>query len=236
MTEVSRLLTSKYSLRVKKVSISVSHIGKNCDSAWGGGNSQDASRYLGSMLRHLLLLHTFKLEKWWTKHSEHAHPDHMNLIDVLCSFLKQSHFQCLALVDNCLPLVYIQRLVRAFLLSSCSQPQTLRLEKLLLTSRLRIRYLSGQYPSIYEKEVKLPLTEWDTRRSQGSHSVISKTAREFKTLTIAFHSGGEGHPDKEDLATLEAARSWLSDLSRFKCELKSFIVQGDPCVANRHLW
>jgi len=81
----------------------------------------------------------------------------------------------------------------------------------------------GNYSS--DKKTKLPLTEWD---SQGSHSTISKAALAFKTLAIAFHSGGEGHYRKDDLATLEATRSWLSNLSRFKYELKSLIVQGDP--------
>ena len=239
--EVVRLLTSRFSHRVERMSISVSHIGKKrnygfCGNAWDGAfealerKSQEASRNLGLMIPTISSLHTLTLKKWWTKHSEHAHQDHVNLIDVLCSFLKQPHFQCLALVDNCLPLVYIQRLVSAFLLSPCSQPQTLRLAKLLLTSRMRIiRRLSGYYPS--DKEVVLPLTEWDARESQGSQSIISKAAREFKTLTIAFRSGGEGRYRKEDLATLEAARSWLSDLSHFKCELKSLTVHGDPCVA-----
>jgi len=95
-----------------------------------------------------------------------------------------------------------------------------------LTSRLGlICRLSGYYPT--DKEIKLLLTEWD---SQRAHSIISKTAREFKTLTIAFHSGGEGHYRKDDLATLKATRSWLSDLSPFKYKLKSLIVQGDRHV------
>jgi len=50
----------------------------------------------------------------------------------------------------------------------------------------------------------------------------------ISALTIAFHSGDESRRCKDDLATLEAARSWSSDLSRFKNELKSLIVQGDP--------
>jgi len=80
----------------------------------------------------------------------------------------------------------------------------------------------GNYSS--DKKTKLPLTEWD---SQGSHSTISKAALAFKTLTIAFHSGDESRRC-DDLLTLEATRSWLSDLSCFKNELKSLIVQGDP--------
>ena len=203
--------------------------------------SQKASRDLGLMIPHISALHTLKLRNWWTRYSEHAHPDHVNLLDVLCTFLKQPHFQCLSLVDTCLPLVYIQRIVRAFLQSPCSQPQTLQLEMLSLTSRLGlIRTLMGKYSSDKktlgilhrqfghyptDEEIKLPLTEWE---SQDSHSTISKAALAFKTLAIAFHSGGEGHYRKDDLATLEATRSWLSNLSRFKYELKSLIVQGDP--------
>ena len=231
--EVSRLLTSTH--MVERMSITVLHIEKKLDyghrgNVWDGAfqalerSSQGASRNLGLMIPTISSLHTLTLNRWWTRHSEHVHQDHVNLLDVLCSFLKQSHFQCLALVDNCLPLVYIQRLVSAFLLSHCSQPQTLRLEKLFLTSRFRIiRRLSGYYPS--DKEVLLLLTERDTRRSQGS-----QVARKFKTLTIDFSSGGKSRYCKEDLDTLEAGRSWLSDLVHFKCELKSLTIHGDPCI------
>ena len=237
-SQVARLLTSSTDHKLKMVTVSVSSIGKNrhygfCGNAWDGAfqelerNSQEASRNLGSMIPHFSSLHTLKLKRWWTRHSEHAHQDHVNLLDVLCTFLKQPHFQCLSLVDTCLPLVYIQRLVCAFLQSPCSQPQTLQLDMLSLTSRLGlIHRLSGYYPT--DKEIKLLLTEWDSKRA---HSTISKAAQEFKTLTVAFHSGGEGRYRKDDLATLEATRSWLSDLSHFKYKLKSLIVQGDPCVA-----
>ena len=237
-SQIAELLTNNTDHMVKRISISVYNFGKNrnygfCGNAWDGAfqrlerNSQEASRNLGSMIPHFSSLHTLKLKRWWTRHSEHAHQDHVKLLDVLCTFLKQPHFQCLSLVHTCLPLAYIQRLVRAFLQSPCSQPQTLQLDMLSLTSRLGlIRRLSGYYPT--DKEIKLLLTEWDSKRA---HSTISKTAREFKTLIIAFHSGGEGHYRKDDLTTLEATRSWLSDLSHFKHELKSLIVQGDPCIA-----
>ena len=188
---------------------------------------EKARKPLALMIPRISSLHTLKLKNWWRIFTEHSHPDHMNLLDVLCSFLKQPHFQCLVLEDTCLPLVYIQRLVCAFFQSPCSQPQTLRLEMLTLTSRLGIiRRQTGHYRT--DEDIRLPLSEWD---SQGmrSHSIISKAARDFKTLTIAFHSASESlhYKDDHDLATLEAARSWLSDLSRFKYELKSLIVQGD---------
>jgi len=85
----------------------------------------------------------------------------------------------------------------------------------------------GNYSS--DKKTKLPLTEWD---SQGSHSTISKAALAFKTLTIAFpfYSGSESHRRMDDRPTLEAARSWLSDLSRFKHLLKLFYVWGVPVM------
>ena len=233
-SQVAELLTSNTEHTVERVSISVYDFGKNqdygfCGNAWDWAfealesKSHKASRDLGLMIPHISALHTLKLRNWWTRYSEHAHPDHVNLLDVLCTFLKQPHFRCLVLEDTCLPLVYIQRLVCAFLQSPCSQSQTLQLEKVLLTSRLGlIHRLMGNYSS--DKKTKLPLTEWD---SQGSHSTISKAALPFKTVTIAFHSGDESrHCD--DLLTLEAIRSWLSDLSCFKNELKSLIVQGDP--------
>jgi len=237
-SQFAELLTSNTDNTVKRFSISVYNFGKHrnygfCGNAWDGAfqrlerNSQEASRNLRSMIPHFSSLHTLKLKRWWTRHSEHAHQDHVNLLDVLCSFLKQPRFQCLSLVDTCLPLVYIQRLVCAFLQSPCSQPQTLELDMLSLTSRLGlIRRLSGYYPT--DKEIKLLLTEWDSQRAP---SIISETAQEFKTLILAFHSGGEGHYHKDDPATLEATRSWLSNLSNFKLELKSLIVQGDPCIA-----
>ena len=232
-SQIARLLTSNTDHTVERMSISVSDIGKSrdygfCGNAWDGAfqelerKSQEASRNLGLMITQISSLHTLKLKRWWTRHSEHAHQDHVNLLDILCSFLKQPYFQCLALADTCLPLVYIQRLVRTFLLSPCSQPQTLQLE-MSLTSRLGlIPRLSGYYPS--DKEMKLPQTEWN---SQGH----SKAALEFKTLTIVFRPGGKVRHRKGDPATLEAAKSWLLALSRFKYQLKSLIVHGDPCIA-----
>ena len=234
--QIARHLTSRTNHKVKRMSISVSDIGKSrnygfCGNAWDGAfqelerKSQEASRNLGLMIPQISSLHTLKLKRWWTRHSEHAHQDQVSLLDSLCSFLKQPHFQCLVFADTCLPLVYIQRLVHAFLLSPCPQQQTLRLE-VSLTSRLGlIPRLSGYYPS--DKEIKLPLTEWDSR---GGHSSIPMAAQEFKTLTIAFCPGGKVRHRKDDPATLEAAKSWLSNLSRFKYQLNSLIVHGDPCI------
>jgi len=112
-SQVTRFLTSSTDHKLKVVTISVSSIGKNrnygfCGNAWDGAfqrlerNSQEASRNLGSMIPHFSSLHTLKLKRWWTRHSEHAHQDHVNLLDILCSFLKQPHFQCLSLVDTIL--------------------------------------------------------------------------------------------------------------------------------------
>ena len=238
-SQVAEHLTRNTNHTVERVSISVYDYGRNWNYGCDGNaryeasrrlerNSQEASRNLGLMIPHISALHTLKLKKWWTRHSEHAHPDHVNLLDVLCTFLKQPHFRCLVLEDNCLPLVYIQRLVCAFLQSPCSQPQTLQLEKVLLTSKSGlIGRLMGNYSS--DKKTKLPLMEWD---SQGSHSTISKAALAFKTLTIAFpfYSGSESHRRKDGLPTLEATRSWLSDLSRFKHVLKLFYVWGVPVM------
>ena len=229
--QVARLLTSKTEHTVKRLSISVHHIDRNyglCRNAWDWAferqesRRQEASRNLGIMIPHMSSLHTLKLNVWWTGQSEHAHPDHVSLLDVLCSFLEQPHFQCLSLVNTCLPLVYIQRLVRTFLLSPCSQPQTLSLEKVSLTSRLGlIHRLRCNYSA--DEKTKLPLTEWD---SQSDYSILSENAtREFKSLVIAFPSGGH---HKDDRVALEAARSWLLDLSHFEYKLKSLIVQGDP--------
>ena len=235
-SQAARLLTSNTDHTVKQLSVSVYHLGKtrnygHCGNAWDWAfealesRSREASRNLGSMIPHMSSLHTLKLKGWWTEYSEHAHPDHVSLLNVLCSFLEQPHSQCLSLVDTCLPLVYIQVLVRAFLLSPCSQLQTLKLENVSLTSRLGIiRRLRGN--SSADEKTKLPLTEWDSQR--GYPILSEKATREFKSLTIAFHSSDEGGHHKDDPATLEAARSWLSDLSHFKCKLKSLIVHGDP--------